>query len=205
MVRPKKISDEKVLDVARRCFLEKGPHVSTQEIADQIGLSQAALFKRFKTKEDLFLAALATKNIFTKVMDFLGWLAIHPTKGELAPQMEQMLTKLWNILLELLPRLIAMHNQHTVSIDSLFGSIKKPPPVRVLSGIALFVRRAQKNGQIDKTLDADALAMNLMGAMQGRVFFTRILSQSDNSDDDVYIRNTVRHFCESVLPQENRK
>ena len=35
MVRPKKISDEELLEIARDCFLQSGPQVSTQEIADR--------------------------------------------------------------------------------------------------------------------------------------------------------------------------
>ncbi|MBN2718043.1 MAG: TetR/AcrR family transcriptional regulator [Deltaproteobacteria bacterium] len=206
MVRPKKISDEDVLEVARDCFLEKGPQVSTLEIAARIGLSQAALFKRFKTKEDLFLAALASKAIFSKVMDLLSWLATHPKQGDFRPQLEEMLTRLWNMLVELLPRIIALHNQRSViAPEKIFGAMKNPPPVRVLAGIKKFILRAQENGQIRSDLSAEILAMNLMGAMQGRVFFSRILSQSDNRDDDVYIRATVGHFCESILPQENSK
>lgn len=206
MVRPKKISDEELLEIARDCFLQSGPQVSTQEIADRSGLSQGALFKRFHTKEDLFLAAVASKNVFSNVMGFLGWLSDHPVKGEFAPQLEEMLTRLWKILEELIPRMLALHNQRKViPFEKIFKSMKKPPPVRVLEGITGFVKRAQENGQIPVDLDATVLAGNLMGAMQGRVFFKGILNTSDNSDDSVYIRQTVRHFCNGIVPEEKSK
>ena len=206
MVRPKKISDEELLEIARDCFLQTGPQVSTQEIADRSGLSQAALFKRFRTKEDLFLAAVASKNIFSNVMTFLTWLSQHPEKGEFSPQLEEMLTRLWNILMELIPRVIALHNQRNfIHLEKVFKSLKRPPPVRVLEGITGFVKRAQENGQIPTDLDARVLAGNLMGAMQGRVFFKGILNLSDNSDDNVYIRQTVRHFCNGIVLEEKSK
>jgi AcrR family transcriptional regulator len=206
MVRPKKISDEELLEVARDCFLQSGPQVSTQEIANRSGLSQATLFKRFRTKEDLFLAALASKNVFSNVMGFLEWLSQHPRKGEFAPQLEEMLTRLWKILVELIPRILALHNQRSViPLEKIFKFMKKPPPVRVLDGVTDFVKRAQENGQISPELDASVLAGNLMGAMQGRVFFKGILNVSDNSDDSVYIRQTVRHFCNGIAAEEKSK
>ena len=58
MVRPRLFSDAEILQVARRCFLEHGPAVSTTVIASEVGLSQAALFKRFGTKQNLMLLAL---------------------------------------------------------------------------------------------------------------------------------------------------
>lgn len=199
MVRPKKISDEEVLEIAKECFLSQGPQVSTQEIASRTGLSQAALFKRFKTKEDLFLAALATKAIFSSVMSLIGWLREHPKKGPFEPQLVEMLTRLSNMLHELLPRIIALHNQRSaISPEKLFRAMKKPPPVRVLEGITLFVKKAQSNGQIRSDADPAVLALNLMGSIQGRIFFSRILSQPNTGEDSVYIHETARNFLQGV-------
>ena len=57
-MRPRKISDEDILDVARECLLEQGVNVSTQVIAKRLGVSQATLFKRFGTKVKLLQMAL---------------------------------------------------------------------------------------------------------------------------------------------------
>lgn len=57
-MRPRSFSDEELLDTARRCFLEHGPGVSTDLIAQELGVSQAALFKRFRTKQELMVRAL---------------------------------------------------------------------------------------------------------------------------------------------------
>ncbi|MBN2525186.1 MAG: TetR/AcrR family transcriptional regulator [Deltaproteobacteria bacterium] len=205
MVRPKIVSDEKVLEVARNCFLEKGPQVSTQEIAQKTGISQATLFKRFKTKEDLFIAAVASKEILTNVVGLSIWLSTHPQKGPIEPQLTEMFQRLWALLVEILPRIIAMHNQRSlISPERFFSAMKKPPPLRVLEGIAGFVRRAKENGQIRADVDVDVLAMNLMGAMQGRVFFRLIMSQPGTGieDDNVYIQDTVRNFCSGIVTQE---
>jgi AcrR family transcriptional regulator len=59
MGRPRTRSNEQLLDAARAVFLEHGVFGSTKEIARRAGVSEAALFKRFSTKAQLFIAAMA--------------------------------------------------------------------------------------------------------------------------------------------------
>lgn len=48
-----------MLAAAREVFLKHGVAGSTREIAQKAGISEAALFKRFSTKAQLFMAAMA--------------------------------------------------------------------------------------------------------------------------------------------------
>jgi hypothetical protein len=57
-MRPQTKSDDEILSVARKVFFEKGTNASVQMIADEVGLSQPALFKRFGTKKELIRNAL---------------------------------------------------------------------------------------------------------------------------------------------------
>jgi AcrR family transcriptional regulator len=59
MGRPRLIADEAILAAAREVFLAQGAAATTQAVALRAGLSQAAIFKRFPTKQELFLAAMA--------------------------------------------------------------------------------------------------------------------------------------------------
>lgn len=70
MARPKTISDTDLLGIARNVFRERGPNATTRDVAAAAGLSQAALFKRFKTKEELFLAALSLHS--TDLAEFVA-------------------------------------------------------------------------------------------------------------------------------------
>jgi AcrR family transcriptional regulator len=58
MGRPQTISNEDMLAAARQVFLKHGVSGSTREIAQQAGISEAAIFKRFSTKAQLFMAAM---------------------------------------------------------------------------------------------------------------------------------------------------
>jgi AcrR family transcriptional regulator len=59
VTRPKTISDEELLKVARAVFREQGPTASTRAIAGRAGISEAVLYQRFGSKEQLFFAAVA--------------------------------------------------------------------------------------------------------------------------------------------------
>ncbi len=58
MGRPKRVSDDELLAAARGVFLSAGVRASTKVIARAVGLSEAAIFQRFKTKDELFFAAM---------------------------------------------------------------------------------------------------------------------------------------------------
>jgi AcrR family transcriptional regulator len=58
MPRNKTIADEEILNVARSHFIKQGVKASTKTIAKAVGISEAVIFQRFGTKEDLFFAAM---------------------------------------------------------------------------------------------------------------------------------------------------
>lgn len=200
MGRPKTISDDELLKIARECFLEGGPHVPTRVIAEKAGLSQPALFRRFKTKDELFMAAIATKDAVQLVARNLVWLSKNPTRDPIEPQLEELLTRVWKILLEMIPRIIALHTHrsadNTFPPHRLAAAFKKPPPIRILDGVTQFVERAQNQGQFKKDLDARAMAMNIMGTVQGLAMFQQFLGlKMKKGSDAAYIRQTSRTLC----------
>lgn len=58
MGRIKTISDGELIEVARRVFREGGHSATTRDVAAAAGISQAVLYQRFQTKDELFFAAM---------------------------------------------------------------------------------------------------------------------------------------------------
>jgi AcrR family transcriptional regulator len=62
MGRYKTISDDDILCAARDIFREQGHTATTREIGQAAGISEAVLYQRFGSKDDLFFAAMAPKK-----------------------------------------------------------------------------------------------------------------------------------------------
>ena len=58
MTRQVTIDTDRILDAARAVFLKKGINAKTAEVAKRAGVSEGSIFVRFKTKQDLFRAAM---------------------------------------------------------------------------------------------------------------------------------------------------
>jgi AcrR family transcriptional regulator len=56
--RPPVISTERLLEVAREVFLELGIRATTAEVASRARVAEGTIFHRFKSKEELFRAAM---------------------------------------------------------------------------------------------------------------------------------------------------
>jgi AcrR family transcriptional regulator len=62
MGRHKTISDQEVLRVAREVFRAQGHTATTRAIAEAAGISEAVLYQRFGSKDDLFFAAMRPRG-----------------------------------------------------------------------------------------------------------------------------------------------
>src|SRR6516162_1391376 len=63
MGRQKTITDDEVLRVARDIFLAHGHTATTREIAQAAGISEAILYQRFGSKNELFFAAMHPQGL----------------------------------------------------------------------------------------------------------------------------------------------
>ncbi len=197
MSRPRQISDDDILEVARECFLENGVAVSAQAIADRVGISQPALFKRFGTKKELVLRALAPPEHFP----VLDWLETAPVEGPFRPQLEALLERIWETLQWILPRIAVLTASH-FSPETIFARYEKPPPVRLILGINGFLERARDLGHIRADLDPEMVALTIFGVLQSRAFFRFVLRSGNSPDDALYIESTIDLLYRGIVPME---
>src|SRR5262249_60098630 len=58
----KTITDDEVLHIARNIFRAEGHTATTREIAQAAGISEAVLYQRFGSKDELFFAAMRPRG-----------------------------------------------------------------------------------------------------------------------------------------------
>ncbi len=195
-VRPRIHSTDALLNATRQCVLVHGPNVSTTLIADRAGVSQATLFKRFGTKENLFKQALRTDIVF-------GWIerleAGPDIESSVRTQLDQLAKALVPFYLDNLHPILAWRATNTwpKSIDRRGDDNELLPPKRGRKALAYWLDKAQRQGRLGH-FDADAMAVVYIAGCQAPAF--RKYMSGEEIDVDVYIKTFTAGFWSGVAP-----
>lgn len=196
MARPQAVSDAEILTAARACFLEHGPAVSTTVVAERLGVSQATLFKRFGTKDELLLAALAPPA----EPPFVPHLQAGPEPGDLRPQLIALAVEMGRFMDELVPCMM-MLRACGVGPHDMLSRFAVPPPVVGLRALTAWLGRARDRGQV-RAVDPQSVAVALLGAIQARSFLQHIAADPTvGGSADSYATALVDLLWEGLRPR----
>jgi AcrR family transcriptional regulator len=156
MGRPPKITNEEILTAAREVFLEQGSNASTLAIAEKAGISEAAIFKRFATKQALFLAAMG----ITEVREWVNTLSNSTPTTAIKAELIEICGQMLEFYLEVMPRVFMMMTR----ANSPHPPVVPPPPVRDTQLLAGYLDRAIAQGHL-KPCDTITVAHLIVGAM----------------------------------------
>jgi AcrR family transcriptional regulator len=155
MPRPPKITNEEILAAARQVFLAQGEGGSTLEIAEKAGISEASIFKRFSTKQALFLAAIG----ISETPQYVKLLSNQTPTEEIRAELTEICTQMVGFYQEVMPRVMMMMTQTKSSLPPLV-----PPPLRDSQLFAGYLDRAIAQGQL-KPCDSMTVAHAIVGAI----------------------------------------
>jgi len=158
MGRNKTIEDDELVRVARAVFRETGHTAATREVARAAGISQAVLYQRFGSKEDLFLRAMTPE-----LPDVEALLGPYPTRGAKA-DLRRIAERLVELFASMMPTLL-----HVMAHPGLGAARMKKwhatlPFVPILHGLAERFRRMHADGLIAAS-NAEAAAQTVMAAV----------------------------------------
>jgi AcrR family transcriptional regulator len=200
MARPPKITNDEILTAARQVFLEEGAGASTLKIAEKAGIAEASIFKRFGTKQALFLAAMGISETPPWVKDLPRRQPTAAIKSELTQLCHEMMA----FYQEVLPRVMMMMVQN----KQPFPPPLPPPPMRDTQLLAGFLERAIAQGYIQSS-HAKTIAHMLVGAIFNYVIMTTIAHkipiplpfQSSSVDPDTFIEQLIETVWTGIAPQ----
>jgi len=199
MARPRQISDDQILETARQVFLQHGPGASTTVIADQLGVSQAALFKRFGTKDELLIAAMRPPQ-----PQWLELVEQGPDGRELRGQLVDIAHALNDFYEQHVPAMATLRSSG-MDLEQIRACHDSAPLVRAQRSMAGWLRRAREQGRIRMGVDADALAVSLLGSLQARAFMNHMAgSQLPLGDPDATIASLVDVLWNGIAPETDR-
>jgi AcrR family transcriptional regulator len=169
MARIPKITNQQILEAARQVFLQQGFSASTLEIAQQAGISEASIFKRFSTKEELFFAAMGIpeKPLWVNELESLSG------KGNLKENLINICLQIMEFYREMLPRLMMLRSRGN-AIAELAG--KEPKPMRDVKVITAFLESEINQDRL-RPCDPQTVAHILLGSLMNYVFLEQMSSQ----------------------------
>jgi AcrR family transcriptional regulator len=201
MGRPPIIRDEDLLEAARAVFLEKGLRATTAEVASRAGVSEGSIFKRFKSKAELFKAAM---GIHAHVQTLFGALQSVPT-GDGRQALVHAGMRLVEHFRQVVPLVVMSMSAHA-SADEVPEELKgpNPMPAQGILGIAHQMQAWMDEGLLRRT-DALALARCFSGSIWQFVYMEAVLEQSPLSQPaDEYVAGLVDLLWNGIAPEGAR-
>ncbi|MCP4172208.1 MAG: TetR/AcrR family transcriptional regulator, partial [Fuerstiella sp.] len=181
---------------ARECFLQHGPSVATDVIADQLGVSPQALFKRFHSKQELMLAAIAPSGN----APWIPLVEAGPDDRSLDEQLTEILKELAEFFVDISRRMSVLR-WSGIDPKELLARYDEAPPlvdIRVLSG---WLQRAADRGLI-RDIDFKATAMLMLTSMHGPAMLTDMLGKHPTGHTQAeYVSYMVDVLLQGLLPR----
>jgi AcrR family transcriptional regulator len=186
MARVATITDEHILSAAREVFLAQGFNAATTTIATKAGISSGSIFKRFPTKEALFLAAMTCDS------DWASQLATIIGQGDLKVNLEGVAKSVLGFARDLLPSsMLAWSLRETSTIE------QETPFIRDLRLVAEFLEQERDLGRLRPSLDTQVAAHTLVGTMMHYAMLELMTGQQQASDD--FIKAFIDTFWKGLV------
>ncbi len=195
MGRPEIIERSALLDIARDVFKDRGMRATTSEVAARAGISEGALFKRFKTKAALFRAAVE------HVGEAPEWIALLPTRvgrGPLGEELESLALEMLQFARTLMPCVLMAHaNNGEGDLPVWHGTM--PPPLRALKALSAYFEAEMQLGRVREG-DPEIYARTFVGPLMHFV----VLELMHRSQDfmpiaaETFVRGHVRVLLRGI-------
>jgi AcrR family transcriptional regulator len=206
MARPTTINDELLLKTARDVFLRRGLRATTAEIAEEAGVSQGILFKRFGSKQALFRAAMNVDG------DPAQPLPINLDERVGRGKVEDTLKDLGNLLVKkffgIIPTTM-MDWSSREQDDETSGQACPSGPERAVKGvqmIAQYLTREVELGRLQCT-NCEILSQTFVGALWHYAFLQVTMGEVHKKPitPAQYVDGVVRTLMTGIAPKSKSK
>ncbi|BAZ25411.1 TetR family transcriptional regulator [Kalymmatonema gypsitolerans NIES-4073] len=192
MARIPKITNEQILEAAREVFLEKGFSGSTLEIAARSGVSEASIFKRFSTKEELFFTAMGIPETLVWVNELETLVG----KGNLKENLIQICLRILEFHREVMPRVMMLQSRGKIPTPE----IPKPKLIQHVNALTAFLEREMKQGRL-RPCDPKTLAHLLLGSLMNYVLSEHIgIQVSMPTTEQEFVQCLVEILWQGIAP-----
>lgn len=198
MARPTTIRREQILEAARALFLEQGLSVATATVARAAGVSEGTIFKRFGTKERLFLEAMCPRELDLGLEAEIG-------RGDPRETLVLAGTRLIGFYRELIPQMMRLW-AHTGPDETPLDLMRRhgtPPPIRLVQTVTRYLAAEREAGRIVAE-DPELVARAFVATMHNAAFFEQLGAPAMAPEADAsYAAAVVDMLWRGIRPEED--
>lgn len=175
MARPRRHADAEILAVARAVFLEHGPSASLQLVADRVGMSQPALFKRFGTKAAFLLRALAPQEDWP----WVERLRAGPDARPLPEQLYEICLGAMHFFALAIPSMMTLRASG-LDLRPMAEDRSPTGPLAMRAALMGWFQAAHARGLV-RAVDASRVDLILVGSLQARALMAHMAGETLDS------------------------
>jgi AcrR family transcriptional regulator len=195
MSRPRSITDDEILAAARAVFLDRGITATVGQVAARCRVGEATVFRRFPTKQALFLAAMDTSSEppwLHCIEERAGGADIRVTLTELA-------NDILAITRPMIPAILMKMSNPALGD----GGSPAARMFRTVRGLTEFFEIEIAAGRIHAR-DPRVAARIWIGALQHFVLFEAFTKSVDALSTDIFLKGLVDMFMAPRLRRHKR-
>ena len=172
MGKPHEQRQQEIIEAALELASEQGvKKVTTQAIADRVGIAQPTVFRHFPNRDAIFAGAIdwLAKGLFATLATFFSG------HGPADERLRRLITTQLRFIEQNqgLPRILFSDRLHLES-PTLKTAVRKVMD-RYMAQIAELIREGQRTGRFRENIDPDAAARHVAALVQGTIMRWSIL------------------------------
>ncbi|WP_370414383.1 TetR/AcrR family transcriptional regulator [Streptomyces fradiae] len=191
--KPQKPTRTRIVDAARDLMHTAGlARTTTKEIARAAGCSEAALYKYFSSKEELFVTVLNER--LPRLGDLLGTLAVDPKGRTVEENLVEIARRAALFYEQTFPMAASLYAEPQLKArhEEIMRGLGRGPHMPI-EGLAEYLRAEQQHGRIAADADPLAAASLLLGACVHRAFAWEMTPGGKPPQDlDAFARSIAR-------------
>jgi AcrR family transcriptional regulator len=196
---------EQILSAAERVVIDRGlGAATTRAIAETAGCAEGSIYRYFPHKHALFIEVI--KRRYPEFMNLLAALPDRVGKGNVQKTFEEIVAAALRFYRGLIPLVAGTITEHKLLEEQRrHFEETESGPMKVLNGVAEYVRREQRIGRISTRVSPSHASRALLGAAFGEAFMEEVLGPDIAlGTDEHFAKEVVRVLMDGMSPAKRR-
>ena len=189
-----------VLRAAREVFLARGISATTAEVAERAGISEGTIFHRFKSKAELFRAAMdISADDFAA--EWVQGLEARVGRGDIAAELDDLAHRALAFFRRMMP--LMMMSWSNSDSSGLPDKLRVPnsPPLLALKRLTAYFEAEMRRGRLRRH-DPEIVARTFLGSITNYALFEIFMTASEELPlpPETFVRGLVQVLWSGIAP-----